>query len=59
MCFEADLGIYKIKNVYQCVIIYPLPPLALLENLTDDTIAELYVVKFLFIFLYLTKLYVT
>ena len=32
---------------------------ALLENLTDDAIAELYVTKYLIISLYLTKLYVT
>ena len=32
---------------------------ALLENLTDDAIAQLYVTKFLTISLYLTKLYVT
>ena len=32
---------------------------ALLENVTDDTIAQLYVTKFTTISLYLTKLYVT
>ena len=31
----------------------------LLENLTDDTIASLYVTKFSTISIYLTKLYVT
>ena len=33
--------------------------LSLLENLSDDAIASLYVTKFSIISLYLTKLYVT
>ena len=59
------LGDFLYHHLGQLIGVSAIPPIpspfpyTLLENLTDDAIAKLYVTKFSTISLYLTKLYVT